>query len=133
MSSFYSNYDKIVEILSPQGATKKIESEGFELIKVVEQITTTPTKEGLTVNTKIVYVLGHLKPPISERKLKPKIDEKKETAPKTDEKKTVAKREAYTKHCNNCKDTKIIMMPIAGDKWKPMDMDGTDHRCNTQQ
>ena len=61
--SFYSNFDKIEEVISAAVATKKIVEEGFELIKVVESNSSLPGKDGgVMLNTKIVYILGHQKP-----------------------------------------------------------------------
>ena len=86
--SFYSNFDKIEEVISAEVATKKIVEEGFELIKVVESNSSLPGKDGgVMLNTKIVYILGHQKPKTETKPTTPPKDK-----PETEKSETPHKR-----------------------------------------
>lgn len=54
---YYQEFDSFKEISSPGDVSKHIVS-GWELLKIVEKHTSTETKNGIILNSVIVYVVG---------------------------------------------------------------------------
>lgn len=130
-TSFYADIKEMREVYGTETANERLK-EGWELLRIIENHSSTSTDSGVIQHTSIIYVMAlkNKAPPSPAPK---PTTQQQQQQPTNTSKTSQSSTAPMPKDCKPCK---FCQAPIKWDKRDgrsiPLNPDNTDHRCRSQ-